>query len=60
MSFQDPHEYQTVVLGTAKVLVSDAFGKYFQVRAVIDMGSQTSAVTRSLAYKLGLPIRRSP
>ena len=27
---------------------------------MIDTGSQTSAITRSLAYKLGLPIPRSP
>ena len=48
-----------LLLGTAKILVSDASSKYFQTVVIISTVSQTSAITRSFANKLGLPIRLS-
>ena len=52
-------EHPVVLLGTAKALIADAVGHYHTVRAVLDSGSQTSAITFSLARKLGLSIHRS-
>ena len=49
-----------LLLGTAKILVADAFGYYHTAGAVLDSGSQTSAITLSLTKRLGLNIHRSP
>ena len=54
------HEGQTVLLGTAKVLIVDVCGYYHVARAVLDSGSQVSAISLALTKKLGLKIHRSP
>ena len=51
-------ERQVILLGTARILIADASGKYCSARAVIDTGSQTSAITGSLASRLGLQVTR--
>jgi len=47
----------TVLLGTALVLVRDASGEFQPVRALLDSGSQISAISRKASDQLGL--RRS-
>ncbi|XP_044742380.1 uncharacterized protein LOC123304888, partial [Chrysoperla carnea] len=43
-----------VLLGTAVVLVRDTCGQFQPARAVLDCGSQVSAITSSLVQRLGL------
>jgi len=57
LSSKDTHKL--VLLGTAKILITDAVGQYQIVRAVLDSGSQTSAITVACAQRLGLKIKRS-
>ena len=46
-------------MGTAKVLITDAVGNCHLVRAVLDSGSQTSAITLVCVKQLGLKMSRS-
>lgn len=46
----------SIVLPTAKVLVTGANNEKFIVRALLDSGSQSSFCTTSLADQLGLPL----
>ena len=41
-----------VLLGTAKVLVKDAYGQCQEIRAVLDSGSQRSIITADCAARL--------
>lgn len=43
-----------VLLGTAKVLVKDAYGQCQEIRAVLDSGSQRSIITADCAARLAL------
>jgi hypothetical protein len=47
------------VLGTALIRVRDKFGQWTTVRALIDSGSQISAITHMSATKLGLNRRHT-
>lgn len=47
------------VVGTAVIRVRDKFGEWIPMRALIDSGSQISAVTQSCAAQLGLSRRPS-
>jgi hypothetical protein len=49
--------HSTVVLGTAVILVKDAWGRLHAVRALLDSGSQISAITSDCLARLGLPKR---
>lgn len=46
---------KSVLLPTAKVMVTGAGNKKFVVRALLDCGSQTSFCTTAFAQRLGLP-----
>ncbi|XP_008178271.1 uncharacterized protein LOC103307771 [Acyrthosiphon pisum] len=48
----------TVVLGTAVVHIKDAWGQTHAVRALLDSGSQLSAMTNNCSARLGLPRNR--
>lgn len=48
------HRTTTILLGTALVHICDAFGTLHVVRALIDSGSQISAITTSCVERLGL------
>ncbi|XP_022161617.1 uncharacterized protein LOC111027526 [Myzus persicae] len=48
----------TVVLGTAVVHIKDAWGQTHAVRALLDSGSQLSAITNNCSARLGLPRNR--
>jgi hypothetical protein len=50
---------QTVLLGTVRALIRDSHGNWQPFRAVIDSGSQISAVTHSLIQRLGLHVNPS-
>lgn len=47
------------VLGTASIRIRDKCGQWILCRALIDSGSQVSAITQSCASQLGLARRRS-
>lgn len=47
----------TVVLGTAVIHIKDAWGRPHAVRALLDSGSQISAITSDCLARLGLPKR---
>ena len=49
--------HQTVILGTVRALIRDAHGFFQPFRAVIDSGSQISAITNSLVQRLGLKVK---
>ena len=50
---------QVILLGTSKVLIADAVGNYYLVGAVLDSGSQTSAITLACVKQLVLKTSRS-
>lgn len=54
------HNNTTVLLGTVVVRVRDSTGALQTVRAVLDSGSQVSAVTVECANRLGLTRRKCP
>jgi len=47
----------TVVLGTALAQTRDRFGQIVDVRILVDLGSQISAITESCAHNIGLTIK---
>lgn len=47
------------VLGTALIRICDKYGQWVPVRALIDSGSQISAITQSCVSRLGLPRRQN-
>jgi len=47
------------VLGTALIRIRDKFGHWTPVRALIDSGSQVSAITQACASQLGLTRRQN-
>ena len=51
---------QIVLLDTVKVLIADACGHYHSARAILDSGSQISAIKVALTKRLGLHVHRSP
>lgn len=56
----DAAKMQTVLLGTVQALIQDDSGMYHPIRAVIDPGSQISAITHTLVQKLGIKCCKSP
>ena len=54
-----PSLHRVALLGTVRALIQDAVGQYHPFRAVIDSGSQVSAITLSLAQGLGLKVHPS-
>ncbi|CAI6355096.1 unnamed protein product [Macrosiphum euphorbiae] len=54
----DARANSTVVLGTAIVHIKDAWGQTHAVRALLDSGSQLSAMTNNCSARLGLPRNR--
>ncbi|XP_045453907.1 uncharacterized protein LOC123663262 [Melitaea cinxia] len=50
----------TVLLATARVIVFDAKGKEYSVRALLDSASQSNFVSRSLCERLGLQASKNP
>lgn len=53
----DPCLSRQVLLGTAIVLMQDQFGKYHDVRVLIDPGSMINIVTQPLVARLCLPTK---
>lgn len=49
-----------VLLGTAQARIKDKFGKFHEIRILIDSGSQRSFITTNFADKLGLSKSRNP
>lgn len=58
-SCQSAKRKDTLLLGTVQCQVADAWGKYHQIRAVLDSCSETSIISNKLFKMLGLKARRA-